>query len=83
MVPAGLDRLSFDLYDSRQGRHFEVTEVQAAFEVIRPKLKPHQRMVLVPGQVLTCHSFRSSHLGTLADATAAFEQLIVLQLDLY
>jgi hypothetical protein len=57
--------------------------VQAAFEVIRPKLKPHQRMVLVPGQVLTCHSFRSSHLGTLADATAAFEQLIVLQLDLY
>ena len=56
-VPRGLDRLSFDLYDSRKGRHFEVTEVQAAFEIIRPKLKPHQRMVLVPGEDLarSCH----------------------------
>ena len=31
--------LSFGLCDGRQGRRFEVTEVKAALEVIRPKLQ--------------------------------------------
>ena len=60
LVPPALDLLSFDLYDSRQGRHSEVAEVKAAFEVIRPKLHPHQRLVLVPGVFGSHHQSSAS-----------------------
>ena len=75
-IPAGLDLLSFDLYDGRSGRHFEVVEVRAALEVIRPKLRPHQRMVLVPG-MFGCSNASQSINGT----AAANERLLLKKLD--
>ncbi len=77
-VPAGLDLLSFDLYDSRKGRHYEVTEVKAAFELVRPKLRPHQRMMLVPG------IFGSHHAPPVCNATLAeTSKELVTKLDAY
>ena len=64
--------------DSRKGRHYEVTEVKAAFELVRPKLRPHQRMMLVPG------IFGSHHAPPVCNATLAeTSKELVTKLDAY
>eukprot|EP01045_Picozoa_sp_COSAG04_P003918 COSAG04_NODE_164_length_21771_cov_415.923219_15_plen_304_part_00 len=55
-----------------------MTEVKAAFELVRPKLRPHQRMMLVPG------IFGSHHAPPVCNATLAeTSKELVTKLDAY